>query len=81
MVEASTRMKVSSDAIVSMVAGANGVGLCFVRGASLPDPRKILLGSGNQTPFIRVKSVEVPARPEPVGLAEAAPAPPGAPRE
>src|SRR6266480_6763857 len=38
-----------SDCIVSMAAGANGVGLCFLRGASLPDPKKILLGSGNQT--------------------------------
>src|SRR5438309_2615744 len=31
-----------SDCIVSMAAGANGVGLCFIRGASLPDPKKIL---------------------------------------
>jgi hypothetical protein len=53
-----------SDAVVSMAAGANGVGLCFVRGATLPDPRKILLGSGSQTRFIRVPSVEVLARPE-----------------
>jgi hypothetical protein len=30
-----------SDSIVSMAAGANGVGLCFVRGASLPDPKKM----------------------------------------
>src|SRR6266481_5990694 len=29
-----------SDAIVSMAAGANGVGLCFIHGASLPDPHK-----------------------------------------
>ena len=53
-----------SDCIVSMAAGANGVGLCFVRGASLPDPNKLLLGSGNQTRFIRIESVEVLARPE-----------------
>src|SRR5262245_3778862 len=26
-----------SDCIVSMAAGANGVGLCLIRGASLPD--------------------------------------------
>jgi hypothetical protein len=36
----------SSDAVVSMAAGANGVGLCFIRGAKLPDPKKVLLGSG-----------------------------------
>src|SRR5262245_26332664 len=45
-----------SDCIVSMAAGANGVGLCFIRGASLPDPKKILLGSGRQTRFMRCAS-------------------------
>jgi hypothetical protein len=38
-----------SDCIVSIAAAANGVGLCFIRGASLPDPAKMLLGSGKQT--------------------------------
>ena len=45
-----------SDCIVSMAAGANGVGLCFIHGARLPDPDKLLLGSGKQTRFIRVGS-------------------------
>ena len=40
-----------SDAILSLTGSANGVGLCFIHGASLPDPQKILLGSGNQTRF------------------------------
>ncbi len=62
----------TSDAVVSMAAGANGVGLCFVRGATLHDPKKILLGSGNQTRFIRVPSVEVLARPEVEALIAAA---------
>jgi hypothetical protein len=53
-----------SDCIVSMAAGANGVGLCFIRGASLPDPKRILLGSGNQTRFIRIDSVGVLRRAE-----------------
>jgi hypothetical protein len=53
-----------SDAIVSMAAGANGVGLCFIHGAGLPDPKKILLGSGNQTRFIRLDSADVLIRPE-----------------
>jgi hypothetical protein len=61
-----------SDAIVSMAAGANGVGVCFIRGASLPDPKKILMGSGNQTRFIRVESAEVLARPEVEALVAAA---------
>jgi hypothetical protein len=53
-----------SDCIVSLTAGANGVGLCFIHGARLPDPQKLLLGSGNQTRFIRVGSVDVLARPD-----------------
>src|ERR1700752_624190 len=53
-----------SDAIVSIVARANGVGLCFIHGAKLPDPAKLLLGSGNQTRFIRLDSASVLARPE-----------------
>ena len=61
-----------SDCIVSMAAGANGVGLCFIHGASLPDPKKILLGSGNQTRFIRIESVDLLARPEVEALVAAA---------
>jgi hypothetical protein len=53
-----------SDAIVSMAAGASGVGLCFIHGAKLRDPKKILLGSGNQTRFIRLESAAELARPE-----------------
>jgi hypothetical protein len=53
-----------SDCIVSIAAGSSGVGLCFIRGASLRDPEKILLGSGNQTRFIRLESADVLARPE-----------------
>ena len=53
-----------SDAIVSMAARANGDGLCFIRGATLPDPDKLLLGSGNQTRFIRLESAAVLDRPE-----------------
>ena len=53
-----------SDCIVSIAAAANGIGLCFIRGASLHDPRKILLGSGKQTRFIRLESADVLARPE-----------------
>jgi hypothetical protein len=61
-----------SDAVVSMAAGANGVGLCFIHGASLPDPHKLLLGSGDQTRFIRLGSVNVLARPEVKALIAAA---------
>jgi hypothetical protein len=43
-----------SDCVVSLAAGANGVGLSFYYGATLPDPDGILLGSGNQNRFVRL---------------------------
>jgi hypothetical protein len=55
-----------------MAARANGVGLCFLHGASLPDPKKLLLGSGNQTRFIRLESAAELARPEVEALMAAA---------
>jgi hypothetical protein len=61
-----------SDAIVSMAARANSVGLCFIHGASLPDPKKVLLGSGSQTRFIRLDSPQVLERPEVKALVAAA---------
>lgn len=61
-----------SDAIVSLAAASNGVGLCFIHGASLPDPKKILLGSGKQTRFIRLESAAVLERAEVEALLSAA---------
>lgn len=61
-----------TDAIVSIAAGANGVGMCFIHGAALPDPHKILLGSGKQTRFIRLESAAVLKRPEVETLVAAA---------
>ena len=61
-----------SDAIVSIAAGASGVGLCFIHGARLSDPKKILLGSGKQTRFIRLETAGVLARPEVEALLAAA---------
>jgi hypothetical protein len=61
-----------SDAIVSMAARANGVGLCFIHGARLPDPNKVLLGSGTQTRFIRLDSPQILERPEVQALVAAA---------
>ena len=51
-----------SDAIVSMACGSNGVGLCFLHGATLPDPTGILEGSGKQTRFIHLDTPELLAR-------------------
>ena len=61
-----------SDCIVSIAAGASGVSLFFLYGASLPDPQEILLGSGNQTRFIRLDKAEVLKRPEVEALIAAA---------
>ena len=47
------------DCIVTIAAAANGVGLCFVRAAGLPDPDKLLIGSGKQTRFVRLSSIDV----------------------
>src|SRR3954467_14290293 len=48
-----------SDCFVSIAAAANGVGLCFIHGAKLPDPAKVLTGSGKQTRFVRLSEAEV----------------------
>ena len=61
-----------SDSVLSLAAGASGVGLSFYRGASLPDPHGILLGSGTQNRFIRLESAGTLARPEVEALIAAA---------
>lgn len=48
-----------SDCFVSIAAAANGVGLCFLQGAALPDPAGILSGSGKQVRFVRLPTVDV----------------------
>lgn len=61
-----------SDAVVSIAAAANGVGVCFIHGASLPDPHRLLNGSGKQTRFLRLESADELARPEVEALLAAA---------
>ena len=53
-----------SDCIFSIAAASNGIGLCFIHGASLPDPKKLLMGAGKQTRFLRLESAAVLDRPE-----------------
>ena len=48
----------ASEAILSIAAAANGVNLAFLHGASVPDPKKLLQGSGQKNRFIRIPSVE-----------------------
>jgi hypothetical protein len=48
-----------SDSLLSIAAGANGVALCFIQGARLEDPKKLLSGGGKQTRFLRVPSIDI----------------------
>jgi hypothetical protein len=62
-----------TDSIVSIAAGANGVGLAFPYcGSRLPDPHHLLQGSGSQNRFLRLESAQVLARPEVEALIAAA---------
>lgn len=53
-----------SDAVVAIASGADGLRLYFNQGPTLPDPKKILLGSGKQTRFIRIESPRTLKLPE-----------------
>ena len=53
-----------SDCVVSLAANAKGVGLSFYHGASLPDPRGILEGSGSQNRFVRLPGISSLSSPE-----------------
>jgi len=61
-----------TDCIVSIAAAANGVGLSFYYGATLPDPDKLLNGSGKQNRFLRVASAEMLKQPAVSALLDAA---------
>ncbi len=49
-----------SDAIFSLVLPAGKVTLCFLQGAGLPDPNKLLQGSGNVVRNIRLYELGKP---------------------
>ena len=61
-----------SDTIVSLAAAANGLGLSFYRGATLPDPAGVLLGSGKQNRFVRLPSANALDEPVVAALISAA---------
>ena len=44
----------ASEAIMSIAVYARGVGLCFLHGAKLPDPDKLLHGGGKQVRHIKL---------------------------
>jgi Domain of unknown function (DU1801) len=57
-----------SDAIFSIAAQAKGVALCFLQGATLPDPEGLLRGSGNVVRNIRLDSAATLDEPAVQGL-------------
>ncbi len=62
----------ASDAIFSIVPFPQHVSLCFLQGATLPDPKKILQGSGNVVRHIRLESAATLRRPEVAALIDLA---------
>lgn len=52
------------EGVFAIRASANGVRLYFNRGKGLPDPEKLLQGSGNQTRWIHLEGASTLARPE-----------------
>ena len=52
------------EGVLAIRASANGVKLYFNRGKELPDPAKLLQGSGTQTRLIDVEGASTLARPE-----------------
>jgi hypothetical protein len=60
------------DSVVASASGTDGLRLYFNQGPTLPDPKKILLGSGKQTRFIRVESPRTLILPEVKALMEEA---------
>jgi len=51
------------EGVFAVRASANGVRLYFNRGKELPDPEKLLQGSGNQTRWIHLEGASTLARP------------------
>ena len=61
-----------SDSVVAISAEANGMRLIFNQGPTLPNPKKILLGSGKATRFVWVDSPKTLNLPEIKSLLKAA---------
>src|SRR5215468_8084424 len=52
------------NSIVALSARTTGVSLYFSQGPQLPDPKRLLRGSGKQTRFLQVESASQLAHPE-----------------
>src|SRR6476469_8291791 len=53
----------TSDVLFSLAVYARGVNLYFMYGRSLPDPERLLQGSGTQGAFVRLDEVSVLDKP------------------
>jgi hypothetical protein len=62
----------ASDAVFSIALFPRWVNLFFLRGAALPDPHKLLQGSGKQARSIRLQNIELLDQPEVLALMDAA---------
>ena len=60
------------EGVLAIRASADGVRLYFNRGKGLPDPEKLLRGSGNQTRWIHLEGTSTIARPAVARLIEEA---------
>src|SRR5688572_16756684 len=60
------------EGVLAIRANADGVRLYFNRGKGLPDPEKMLRGSGNQTRWIDLEDASTLARPAVAGLVDEA---------
>ncbi len=61
-----------AEAIVATAARPDGVRLYLMQGPRLPDPKKLLMGSGKQTRFIRLEAARQLAHPDVEALIAAA---------
>jgi len=61
-----------SDCVASLAANSKGIGLHFYYGATLPDPQRILQGSGSQNRFVRLESASTLSKPEVAALLDIA---------
>ena len=61
-----------TDGIVSIAARPDGVRLYLMQGPRLPDPKKLLMGSGKQVRFIQVEAARRLAHPDVEALIAAA---------
>jgi hypothetical protein len=62
----------ASDCVVSLAVSPKGVALSFYYGSALPDPKGILLGSGNQNRYVRLTGAATLAEPAVEALLRAA---------